>query len=594
MMKKIFKKLMIIVFIMMSWLVMNIFLHNCTNRSPYQARNFDKTSMIAQERMTYLMVGLYALEIGDLEQACNQFDKLLKNKTSEKLNIKPDALSKIFTAYFLHLGAEKALKKIAHYNVEYAVSGVIIPALVAIHDNQFDLAIKILKMPVQNDPIFFKNSTINTSLINHMLKWVEAGKNDCTEIKHKLSQIQNIEERKSSEEILTLNEILLASYCELPEAMRHADKLYVTLRDEQEVEYLANKYSLRSISAIAKFTNNQKLYEEAQKIQTKMNNVTNIAQYNENEVWFLKNLQKIDFPKKIIAENFNILAHSILLELRDDIVAEIILKMSLTLTPNDDAYIMLGEIYIGRQENKKAHEMLHKVTDTERHIETILLESYIDKKSIDDKINSLKIFIKLHAKNDVLKLRLAELYMISHKYGEAIKIYDDLIKLKPENASLYFYRAVAYDTADNWSSAQKDLEHALKIDPNSAEILNYLGFSLLTRQNEKNLIEAENYLMKAYEISPNSAAIIDSVGWLYFQKGEYRQANIYLDKALAQFPSDSEINEHYGDLMYCRNNHNSAETFWHRAIKNSTDEKIIKRLHDKIKYYEKNINICIE
>ena len=108
--------------------------------------------------------------------------------------------------------------------------------------------------------------------------------------------------------------------------------------------------------------------------------------------------------------------------------------------------------------------------------------------------------------------------------------------------------ARALDNAGNWAGARSNLDAGLVIDPNNAQILNYLGYSLLERQED--VPRAMAMIQRAFEVAPDSTAVMDSMGWAHFQTGNYAQAVVLLEKAAKVLGNDPAINEHLGDAYW--------------------------------------------
>ena len=49
---------------------------------------------------------------------------------------------------------------------------------------------------------------------------------------------------------------------------------------------------------------------------------------------------------------------------------------------------------------------------------------------------------------------------------------------------------------------------------------------------------------KAVDYNPESGACLDSLGWVYYKLGLYKEARKYLKKAEKKLPDNSEIIEH--------------------------------------------------
>ena len=65
-------------------------------------------------------------------------------------------------------------------------------------------------------------------------------------------------------------------------------------------------------------------------------------------------------------------------------------------------------------------------------------------------------------------------------------------------------------------------------------VLNYLGYSMI--EKKINLTEAMDMVKKAVELKPNDGYIVDSLGWAYFQLGDYEEASIHIERAVDSCP----------------------------------------------------------
>ena len=100
-------------------------------------------------------------------------------------------------------------------------------------------------------------------------------------------------------------------------------------------------------------------------------------------------------------------------------------------------------------------------------------------------------------------------------------------------------------------------------------VLNYLGYSLI--EKKLNLQEAMEMVKKAVELRPNDGYIIDSLGWAYYQLGDYEQAVIHIERAVELLPADPIIAEHLGDAYWRVGRKLEAKFQWQHARDNKPE-----------------------
>ena len=95
---------------------------------------------------------------------------------------------------------------------------------------------------------------------------------------------------------------------------------------------------------------------------------------------------------------------------------------------------------------------------------------------------------------------------------------------------MFYYRGISRERLKTWTEAEADFRKALELSPDEASVLNYLGYSLID-MNQK-LDEAIGMVKKAVEAKPNDGYIVDSLGWAYFQLGDFEEAVVHLERAV--------------------------------------------------------------
>jgi Flp pilus assembly protein TadD len=78
-----------------------------------------------------------------------------------------------------------------------------------------------------------------------------------------------------------------------------------------------------------------------------------------------------------------------------------------------------------------------------------------------------------------------------------------------------------------------------------------------------------------------SSAITDSLGWAYYQQGDFARAVPLLEKAAKAAAGDTAINEHLGDAYWSAGRRREARYAWRAAVQTAEGDVAV-RLNGKI------------
>jgi putative PEP-CTERM system TPR-repeat lipoprotein len=126
-------------------------------------------------------------------------------------------------------------------------------------------------------------------------------------------------------------------------------------------------------------------------------------------------------------------------------------------------------------------------------------------------------------------LALARVATMQRKWDEARKILTPLCSGATDAAAQMLLANVDEQAGDK-ASAIEDYRKAIAEDPTNAAALNNIAY--LLADDPKRLDEALTYARAALPLD-SSASVRDTVGWLYFRKGEYRTAAGHFEQAVA-------------------------------------------------------------
>jgi tetratricopeptide (TPR) repeat protein len=184
---------------------------------------------------------------------------------------------------------------------------------------------------------------------------------------------------------------------------------------------------------------------------------------------------------------------------------------------------------------------------------------------------------------DVL-VTLGNLLRNNEKYKDAETFYTQALgtvaRIDKQHWSLFYYRGIARERLKTWPEAEADFRKALELSPDEPSVLNYLGYSLIDQRQK--LDEALGMVKKAVEAKPNDGYIVDSLGWAYFQLGDFEEAVTHLERAVDLKAGDPIIAEHLGDAYWRVGRRLEAKFQWQHAKDNKPEPDDLKRIEDKL------------
>ncbi|HEY6105807.1 MAG TPA: tetratricopeptide repeat protein [Anaeromyxobacteraceae bacterium] len=149
--------------------------------------------------------------------------------------------------------------------------------------------------------------------------------------------------------------------------------------------------------------------------------------------------------------------------------------------------------------------------------------------------------------------------------AEAIAVLKKAGTARPSDETVRYALGVAYEKAGDREAAVAAMQELLALNPDHPDALNFVGYSLAERGIR--LDEAEKLVARALELRPGNGYFMDSLGWVYFQKGDFGRAVAILEKADAVSDGEPTILEHLGDAYRRAGRPADAEKAWRRALR---------------------------
>jgi tetratricopeptide (TPR) repeat protein len=139
-----------------------------------------------------------------------------------------------------------------------------------------------------------------------------------------------------------------------------------------------------------------------------------------------------------------------------------------------------------------------------------------------------------------------------------------MVASNPDDATLKLTLVDFYYNDGRSSDAERILRVLVDSQPMNANALNYLGY--LLAEEGRLLDEAVTLVRRALELDPDNPSFLDSLGWAYYQRGEFEAAGQYLEPAAEQLPENSVILDHLGDLRSRQGRLAEAIAAWVQAL----------------------------
>lgn len=178
---------------------------------------------------------------------------------------------------------------------------------------------------------------------------------------------------------------------------------------------------------------------------------------------------------------------------------------------------------------------------------------------------------------------LANYYRIKKKYQLALDYYEKMEELDNKFSWDFFYfKGICYERLNLWEKSEINFKKSISLSPKQYSVINYLAYSWLERR--QNIEQATEMLEEAVKLSKwELGYIIDSLGWAYYLKKDYNNAEKLLKIAYEKTPSEGEVYDHYGDVLWMQKKFLQARYIWKNALSlESTDLKRKEKIKNKI------------
>ena len=254
---------------------------------------------------------------------------------------------------------------------------------------------------------------------------------------------------------------------------------------------------------------------------------------------------------------------------------------------------LYSEYLVARKDYRGAAEQLQYALDIEpSNIESWkrIVVAYILNDDYDKAIEMGQRALEYNPDDMELYSYLGPSYYQIKQYDKSIEVYKKALAVAPESdhetrSSLTGGLGDVYQAKGDSSRAVACYEEALQLDPGNTSVMNNYAYFLSNSGGD--LDKAERMAAVAVKENPENGTFLDTYAWVYFRKGEYVMALLYMKKAIeyADEPNWEELG-HYGDILWFNDEHEAAVQQWQLALDKKPDDELLQRKVNDKQYYE--------
>jgi tetratricopeptide (TPR) repeat protein len=147
---------------------------------------------------------------------------------------------------------------------------------------------------------------------------------------------------------------------------------------------------------------------------------------------------------------------------------------------------------------------------------------------------------------------------------KALGLLKEAQSLWVDDTEILYLTGLILDRIGQHEESFQLMETVISLDPEHADALNYVGYSLADQR--RNLDRAYVLVRTALNQKPDSGYIIDSLAWVYFRLGKFREAWEEVRRAVDKVSGDPTIWSHYGDIAAAMGKKDAARKGYTRSL----------------------------
>jgi tetratricopeptide (TPR) repeat protein len=213
--------------------------------------------------------------------------------------------------------------------------------------------------------------------------------------------------------------------------------------------------------------------------------------------------------------------------------------------------------------------------NAEAHV--LMASLLLAKGAPDQALQRLRLAIERQPNGMAGYLGLSNFYIRQNKLDEAEKALRDGLEQAPDNLAGRMALASMLETKGRNDEALVEFEHLLKLQPGSLLLANNVASLLADYRQDKESLDRAFSLASMLRKSP-VPAFKDTLGWVYYRRGDHRGALPLLEEAAAALPNEVLVQYHLGMCYAALGQPAKASEQFKKALALSPQETIRERI----------------
>jgi len=213
-------------------------------------------------------------------------------------------------------------------------------------------------------------------------------------------------------------------------------------------------------------------------------------------------------------------------------------------------YVKTGEYYISRGDWKRATAEFEQAVNADPGngpLLSALVRLYMQQGRAAAAVSACEAHVRRNGDDAFAWNLLGQVYSEQKEYRKAEEAFRKALAAKPDAMETYLLLGRMHLREGNYQKARAAYEGALQMQPGFWPAANDLAVLLCERAaSAADLDKALSLAQSALKSRPEDPAVQDTLGWIWYKKGDMGKALEMLQRAQGKAPESAEINYHLG------------------------------------------------